>query len=147
VFVFIIVNDYFRGERKIETDTTNKEEVQNDRNEMEETMNMDNISNWSVTVVQDFLTRKQLSDLLPLCNGINGEELLDLYGMCRSNSVSMYRELKFELLKVHEKVLPISTFLHFVNRLRPVNNSSLLLNRYIYSENLEEYSQDDERTL
>jgi hypothetical protein len=77
-------------------------------------------------------------------NGIIGKELLDLYGMCSSNSVSMYRELKFELLNIHQKILLISTFLHFVNRLRPVNNSSLLLNRYIYSENLEEYSQDDE---
>jgi hypothetical protein len=64
--------------------------------------------------------------------------------MCMSNSVSIYRELKFELQNVHDKVLPISTFLHFVNRLRPVNNSSLLLNRYIYSEHLGEYSQDDE---
>jgi len=70
VFVSIIVNDYFRGERKIETDTTNKEEVQNDRNEMEETVNMDIISNWSVTVVQDFPTRKQLSDWLPLCTHV-----------------------------------------------------------------------------
>jgi hypothetical protein len=144
VFVLILVNDYFRAERKIESEKKNKEEDRNDHVEMEEKMNMDNISTWSETVVQDFLTRKQLSALLPICNGINGEELLDLYGMCMSNSVSMYRELKFELLNVHEKVLPIATFLHFVNRLRPVNNSSLLLNRYIYSEHLEEYSQDDE---
>jgi len=70
VFVSIIVNDYFRGERKIETDTTNKEEVQNDRNEMEETINMNNISNWSVTVAQDFPTRKQPSDWLPLCTHV-----------------------------------------------------------------------------
>jgi len=85
VFVLIIVNDYFRAGRKIGTDKKNKEEDQNDHDEMEEKMKMDNVSSWSEIVVQDFLTRKQLSALLPLCNGINGEELLDLYGMCRSN--------------------------------------------------------------
>ncbi len=85
-----------------------------------------------------------MSDFLPLCNGINGEELLDLYRMCRNGSVTMYRLLKFELLNVHDQVLPISTFLHFIDRLRAINKNHLPSNRYIYNENLTEYSEDDE---
>jgi hypothetical protein len=95
-------------------------------------------------MVRDFLTNKDLSDFLPLCNGINGEELLDLYRMCSSSSVTMYRSLKFELLNGHEKFLPIATFLHFIDRLRAINKNHLASNRYIYNENLGEYSEDDE---
>lgn len=96
-----------------------------------------------MNVVEKFLTRKELSDLLPLCNGLNGEELLDLYGMCKTSSVTMYQSLKFELLKIHEKILPISTFLHFVNQLRAVNGSPLLSNGYVHNEYLEEHLKDD----
>jgi hypothetical protein len=71
-------------------------------------------------------------------------ELFDLYGMRRSSSVTMYRLLKFELLNGHQKDLPISTFLHFIDRLRAINKNHLASNRYIYNENLAEYSEDDE---
>jgi len=142
------VNDYFRAKKKVEADNKNNEDVkeqgQDHHDKIEEKMNMDNILSWNETAVRNFLTKKELSDLLPLCNGINGEELLDLYGMCKNSSVSMYRSLKFELLTVHEKVLPISTFLHFISQLGVVNDGDLPLNRCIYSEHLEEYSQDDE---
>jgi len=143
------MNNFFRAERKVEANIRNNEDTkdkdQDDKdNEIEEKLNLNNITKWSITVVENFLRTKDLSELLPLCNGLNGEELLYLYAMCKKSSVEMYHSLKFELLKIHEKVLPISTFLHFVHRLHPVNTSSLLLNRYIYRENLEEYSPDDE---
>ncbi len=107
-------------------------------------MQMENILKWNETVVRDFLMKKDLSDLIPLCNGLNGEELLDLYGMCKSSSIIMYRSLKSELLDIHEKVLPISTFLHFIHRLRIVDGNDIPLNMYIYTEHLPEHSQDDE---
>jgi hypothetical protein len=107
-------------------------------------MKVDNILEWNETVVQDFLTKKHLSAFIPLCNGLNGEEFLDLYGMCKSNSVTMYRSLKSELLSNHEKVLPISTFLHFIHRLHLVDANDQPLNMYIYNQYLAEYLQDDE---
>jgi len=148
MLLLITINDYFRTQKKVEADKENnedaKKEDQSDHDEIEEKINMNNIISWNETVVRDFLTKKKLSDFLPLCNGLNGEELLDLYGMCKSNSVSMYSSLKFELLNIHEKVLPISTFLHFVSQLRVVDDNGLLLNRYIRSEYLDENSQDEE---
>ena len=105
---------------------------------------MSKILHWSEAAVQDFLRKKDLSDLILLCEGMNGAELVDLYGMCKSSSVTMYRSLKFELLNNHEKVLPIATFLHFIRQLRVVDGSDLPLNLYIYSEHLAEHCQDDE---
>ena len=121
-----------------------EEENQYASDEIEETMDMKNISKWNENTVENFLRKEGLSDLIPLCEGMNGAELLDLYGMCKSSSVTMYRSLKFELLNNHEKVLPIATFLHFIRRLRVVDGSNLPLNLYIYSEHLAEHSQDDE---
>lgn len=112
--------------------------------ETEGTMDMSNLSKWNESTVEKFLRKEGLSDLLPLCEGMNGAELLDLYGMCKSSSVTMYRSLKFELLNNHEKLLPIATFLHFIRRLRVVDDSNLPLSLYIYSEHLAEHSQDDE---
>jgi hypothetical protein len=105
---------------------------------------LDNIKSWNETDVRDFLTRKRLSDLLPLCDGLNGMELLDLYAMCKSSSVMMYRFLKFELSKIHDKVLLISTYLRFVRSLRSICNNELQLSAYICTEHLEEHLQDDD---
>ncbi|CAF4263837.1 unnamed protein product [Rotaria sordida] len=88
-------------EKKIEIDNQNKknvnEEIESHHNGREEAMNFDNILNWNENVVRDFLMRKNLSDFLPLCNEINGNELNNLYDMCRNNSALMYDALKFEL--------------------------------------------------
>jgi hypothetical protein len=119
----ILIYIYFRAKRRNELDQQYNEVVQtegpNDYNEIETTMQMENILKWNETVVRDFLMKKDLSDL-------------------------MYRSLKSELLDIHEKVLPISTFLHFIHRLRIVDNNDIPLNMYIYTEHLPEHSQDDE---
>ncbi|CAF3401205.1 unnamed protein product [Rotaria sp. Silwood1] len=135
-------------EKKIEIDIQYKEnineEFDNHHNAIEEIINFDNISNWNESIVRDFLMKKNLSDLLPLCDGINGDELNSLYGMCRSSLVSMYDSLKFELLKLHDKILPISTYLHFISSLSAVCADDLPLNTYICSTYVEEHLRDDE---
>ncbi|CAF1013086.1 unnamed protein product [Rotaria sordida] len=135
-------------EKKIEIDNQNKknvnEEIESHHNGREEAMNFDNILNWNENVVRDFLMRKNLSDFLPLCDGINGNELNNLYDMCRNNSALMYDALKFELLKLHDKCLPISTYLRFMSRLGAVCADNLPLNPLIYRKYLEEYLHDDE---
>jgi hypothetical protein len=120
------------------------EEVQSCHDEIEETISIGDIKSWNETAVQNFLTKKHLSDLLPLCNTINGMELLDLYAMCKSSSVLMYRFLKFELLKVHDKVLPISTYLRFINCLRAICDNDSELSAYVSVKHLEEYMQEDD---
>ncbi|CAF4239391.1 unnamed protein product [Rotaria sordida] len=135
-------------EKKIEIDNQNKknvnEEIESHHNGIEEAMNFDNILNWNENVVRDFLMRKNLSDFLPLCHGINGNELNNLYDMCRNNSALMYDALTSELLKLHDKFLPISTYLHFMSRLGAVCADNLPLNPLIYRKYLEEYLHDDE---
>ncbi len=81
-------------------------------------VNLTEMSSWNETVVRDFLMENKLSPMVPLCEGITGEELLTLYAMCKTSSASMYRSLKFELLHVHHKLLPISTYLRFLSRVR-----------------------------
>ncbi|CAF1319669.1 unnamed protein product [Adineta steineri] len=124
------------------TENDVKEESQSDDNKSEETIDMDNVSSWSESVVRRFLKEKDLTDFLPLCDGINGQELIELYVMCKMNSVSMYRCLKSELLKIHDKVLLISTFLHFIERLRAVCDRGLPLDACICNNNLEECLED-----
>jgi hypothetical protein len=136
---FPITNDLFR----IITGSV-KQEAQIDNNEVEEKINMENVLNWNESVVRDFFTRKNLSELLPLFNGINGKELVNLYEMCMMSSVSMYRSLKSELFTVHDKVLSISAYLHFIDRLRSVCDDVSPLNTSIYRKYLEEYLPDDE---
>jgi hypothetical protein len=143
--ILIYNHIYFRAKRADQQyNEVVKEEEQNECDEIVTNMKVENILKWNETVVRDFLMKNDLSDLIPLCSGLNGEELLDLYGMCKSNSVTMYRLLKLELLNIHEKVLPVSTFLHFIHRLHFVNGNDLPLNMYIYNEHLAEYLQDDE---
>ncbi len=55
----------------------------------------ENILNWDEKGVRNFLLKHNLFAMVPLCDGINGEELSNLYIMCKTNSTSMYRSLKF----------------------------------------------------
>ncbi len=122
MFIIIIVNDYFRAERKaarvIENPVDDEEEVVSRSAVKNVKVNMEDISTWNEDNVHDFLMKNSLIAMIPLCDGINGEELSNLYVMCRANSSSMYRSLKFELLHGHHRILPISTYLRFFSRMR-----------------------------
>ena len=80
----------------------------------------DDVSSWSRKKVRDFFVQRNLTGMLPLCDGINGEELSTLYGMCQMRPSSMYRSLKFELLHGHHRLLPISTYVRFIHQMRTV---------------------------
>lgn len=130
----VLPNDCFRMENlDLETAATDDSPNQIDLN---------TISTWNESTVIDFLRKKNLVDLIPLCQEMNGEELLNLYAMCKYSSASMYRSLKFELFNLHEKVLSISTFLHFINRLGRIIDEDVGSNKYIYRQHLSESSSD-----
>jgi len=125
VFIFIIVNDYFRAERKAARVFENpideeEEEVVSRPVVTNAKVNKENILTWNEDNVHDFLMKNSLLAMIPLCDGITGEELSNLYAMCRANLSSMYRSLKFELLHGHHRILPISTYLRFISRMRAV---------------------------
>jgi hypothetical protein len=120
----MIVNDYFRAERKatrvIENPVDDEAGVVSQRVVKNVKVNMEDISTWNEANVHDFLMKNSLIAMIPLCDGITGEELSNLYVMCKANSSSMYRSLKFELLHGHHRILPISTYLRFISCMRAV---------------------------
>ncbi|CAF4225318.1 unnamed protein product [Rotaria sp. Silwood2] len=88
--------------------------------------------------------KHNLSAMAFLCQGINGEELSNLYTMCKTNSISMYRSLKFELLHSCNKVLPISTYLRFMSRIRAVCDDTLVPSGHATNKSNEPDTMDDE---
>ncbi|CAM4811303.1 unnamed protein product [Rotaria magnacalcarata] len=121
-----------------ENNDREKEEVAEVKSSLEIKSNKGDISNWSEEKVRDFLMKHKLTAMIPLCKGINGEELHDLYSMCKANSSSMYRALKFELLHGHNRILPIATYLRFVSRLGAAGGCDLSYNMNVYTKDLDE---------
>jgi hypothetical protein len=93
--------------------------------EEKEKSDKENVTNWDEKGVRDFLLKHNLFAMVPLCDGITGDELSNLYVMCKSNPALMYRSLKFELLHGHHRILPISTFLRFNSRMRVLCDDGL----------------------
>ncbi|UJR27607.1 hypothetical protein I4U23_008888 [Adineta vaga] len=127
------------ADKKIEN---TKVECQSTDNEIIERIETKNIASWTISDARDFLIKKDLLDILPLFEGINGRELFDLYSMCKINSVLMYRSLKSELLKMHDKVLTIATYLHFIDRLRTVCDHGSSLDTFVCDKQFEECVDD-----
>ncbi len=150
VFVFIL-NEHFRAERQaaaaVDDDDNNKEEKKEVLNAKPATNvkgNSTNFSNWNEGNVRDFLMKHNLPSMLCLCDGLNGEELSDLYEMCQTNPTSMYRSLKFEVLHGHHRILPISTFLRFISRMRAASDNELPSNTHMIKKIPEDHFPDDE---
>ncbi|UJR27608.1 hypothetical protein I4U23_008889 [Adineta vaga] len=134
-----------KGEADIDSKKFNKEEALGSpsSNDMKDKLS-GKLSNWSEGHVRDFLIKQNLIAMVPLCDGINGEELSELYVMCKANSTSMYRSLKFELLHGHHRILPISTFLRFMSRMRSVSDDGLSSNTQTVHKTEEEHSGDED---
>jgi hypothetical protein len=121
--------NFLRAKRRASRITENQTDVEDEGSSKQVIThgkgNMENVSNWSEEKVRNFLWKNNLIGMIPLCDGINGEELSTLYAMCKTNAASMYKSLKFELLHNHHRILPISTFLRFMSRMRAVCNDGL----------------------
>jgi hypothetical protein len=143
----LIVNDYFRAERKAAECSENRvdaQEVSSQQNAINGKINMENVSNWNESNVRNFLMKHNLTTMIPLCNGINGEELSNLYAMCKANPTAMYRSLRFELLHGYHRILPISTFLHFMSRTRVICDNELSSNAHTMNRTHDEHFPNNE---
>jgi hypothetical protein len=85
---------------------------------------IEDINGWSENSVLGFLMRENLSRMIRICSGMKGTELLNLHRMCQSSPVVMYRELKSELAKVHDEVLPVAMYLRFISRLHRMHSDT-----------------------
>ncbi|CAF4288127.1 unnamed protein product [Rotaria sp. Silwood2] len=79
-----------------------------------------------------------------LCDGFKGEELFDLYTMCKTNSILMYRSLKFELLHGCNRILPIYTYLRFMSCMRAVCDDGSIPSTQTMKKSHEYHLFDDE---
>ncbi|CAF3477787.1 unnamed protein product [Rotaria sordida] len=135
-------------ERKAAASRENKDDVKEDISTNQNTTNVKvhkhSILNWNAENVRGFLMKHNLPSIAFLCHGINGEELLGLYTMCKTNSLSMYRSLKFELLHGCNRILPISTYLRFMSCMRVVCDNILMLDGHTMNKSNEHDILDNE---
>ena len=104
----------------------------------------DCVEYWNRRKVREFLLKNNLLAMIPVCDGMNGEELFSLYKMCKSNSAAMFRSIKFELLHGHHRILPISTYLRFLSHMRVICNDELPSNLDLVRKTCENYSSNSE---
>lgn len=104
----------------------------------------DCVEYWNRRKVREFLLKNNLLAMIPVCDGMNGEELFSLYNMCKRNSASMFRSIKFELLHGHHRILPISTYLRFLSHMRVICNDELPFNLDLVRKTCENYSSNSE---
>lgn len=60
---------------------------------------------------------KQLDEMIPLCESMDGKRLVDLYKLCRSNSALMLQNLRLETKDLHGTPLSTNTYLKFLNEI------------------------------
>lgn len=111
---------------KISEDSMETESGRSKRKKLKrKNVGVDHVEYWNQKKVREFLLKNNLMALIPICDGMNGEELFSLYNMCKRNSASMFRSIKFELLHGHHRILPISTYLRFISHMRAICNDEL----------------------
>ena len=72
---------------------------------------------WGQSDVLDFLYTQRLVQLMPLCDGMDGRALLQLYRMCVSRSSRTFVLLGDELKTTYKIKLPIAVYTRFISAL------------------------------
>lgn len=78
------------------------------------------IERWSENDVQDFLYTHQLNELMPLCEKMNGQALIQLHNICLSQYHQTYNILCEQLKISYKIILPIATFAKFLSIMKRV---------------------------
>ena len=73
---------------------------------------------WTPANVRDFLLDKQLDQMIPICQFMDGERLIDLYKLCCNNSPLMLQTLRSETKELHAASLSTNTYLMFLNEMK-----------------------------
>ena len=77
-----------------------------------------NIHQWNPANVHDFLLDKQLSQMVPICQEMNGERLMELYNLCSKDSVLMLQTLRGETMQLHATPLSTNSYLKFLQEMK-----------------------------
>lgn len=81
---------------------------------------MQYINRWSENDVQDFLYTHQLNELMPLCENMNGQALVQLYNICLSQYHQTYNILSEQLKTSYKIILLIATYTKFLSIMKRV---------------------------
>lgn len=73
---------------------------------------------WTSVNVRDFLLDKQLDQMIPICQQMDGQNLIELYKLCHTNSPIMLQMIRSETLESHSKSLSINTYLTFLREMK-----------------------------
>ncbi|CAF4267984.1 unnamed protein product [Rotaria sp. Silwood2] len=73
---------------------------------------------WTPANVRDFLLDKQLNQMVPICQFMDGKILIDLYKLCCNNSPLMLQTLRSETKELHAASLSTNTYLMFLNEMK-----------------------------
>ena len=85
-----------------------------------------NVLQWTPANVRDFLLDKQLNQMMPVCQQMDGQKLVELYKLCRSNSPIMLQIIRSETIESRCTPLSINvylTFLYEMKNLIPEDNT------------------------
>ena len=69
---------------------------------------------WTPIDVRDFLVDKRLDQMIPICQLMNGERLIELYKLCCINSPLMLQTLRSEAKELYSTSLSTNTYLIFL---------------------------------
>jgi hypothetical protein len=72
------------------------------------------INQWTETDVVDFLLAHRLNQLIPLCEGMNGRVLMQLYKICVAHRLKAFSVLKDELKWKDNTALPLGVYSQFL---------------------------------
>jgi hypothetical protein len=88
------------------------------------------IDQWTESDVVDVLSAHHLNQIIPLCQSMNGQALIQLYKICTTHRLQAYSILKDELKSVHKTEISINTYSRFLtviedamNRAQPLPQS------------------------
>ena len=73
------------------------------------------VDQWSVTDVLDFLLAHRLNQLMPLCEAMDGEALIQLYQICISRRLRAFSVIKDELKSKNNTNLTLSIYSRFLS--------------------------------
>jgi hypothetical protein len=81
------------------------------------------INQWTESDVSDFLLAQRLNAMTPLCEGMDGYALLQLYKICASRRLRAYSVLKDELKSTGKMNLSLNIYSRFLSDIEKAINS------------------------
>ncbi len=75
---------------------------------------------WTPVNVRDFLLDKQLNQMMPVCQHMDGQKLVELYKLCRTNSPVMLQTIRSEMIESDSTPLSINVYLTFLQEMKNI---------------------------